>query len=582
MKINLKLALSWIDDHILLILSGFLIVFIPLFPKIPLAELIPGYIVRMRIEDVFVAITAVIWIIQVLRGKAKWKSLIFWAIVVYLLIGFLSILSAIFIAPSIPLEILHIGKTSLHWFRYLEYFVLFLITFSAIKSKKDVRTLVNVIALTTLAIVVYGYGQRYHYWPVYSTMNREFSKGVRLYLTENARVQSTFAGHYDLAAYLVITLNLILALAYKQSSKLKKIAAHTVHILGLWLLITTASRVSYIAYFVGAIVVIALVASEKETLAKRIKWGLSQSFIILTLVIVMTFLFGADMQERFLHVFRGYPQIEQTYTAVGDFVSQTTDQFLTATNLKSDRKKKIPSDWIAVELDEDYQEIDEVLTKTDERPVQERPDRTRPDDVYVDVPVTTKVATESAEGKTEYVYVKTDRTWSENAMKYGLSTAIRLDTLWPNALEGFKHNPLLGKGYATLNKETFMHFTEAESTDNNFLRTLGETGLLGFISFYGIVALAMYLAFKFHQVDRTYTSAISIGFIGASVGILVNALYIDVFAASKVAFTYWTITGIVVALYYQGRNKQRLQNLTLVSRFQKLKSKIKTKLRIAS
>ena len=42
-------------------------------------------------------------------------------------------------------------------------------------------------------------------------MNREFSKGMRLYLSEYARVQSTFAGHYDLGAYLVVVLPLALA-----------------------------------------------------------------------------------------------------------------------------------------------------------------------------------------------------------------------------------------------------------------------------------------------------------------------------------------------------------------------------------
>ena len=33
--------------------------------------------------------------------------------------------------------------------------------------------------------------------------------------------------------------------------------------------------------------------------------------------------------------------------------------------------------------------------------------------------------------------VEKDRVWSDNALKYGLSMGIRLDTLWPNAVKGF-------------------------------------------------------------------------------------------------------------------------------------------------
>ncbi len=41
----------------------------------------------------------------------------------------------------------------------------------------------------------------------------------------------------------------------------------------------------------------------------------------------------------------------------------------------------------------------------------------------------------------------------------------------------------------------------------------------------------------------------AVGFIGGTTGLLVNAFYIDVFAASKVAYTYWIVVGILTALY---------------------------------
>ena len=174
----------------------------------------------------------------------------------------------------------------------------------------------------------------------------------------------------------------------------------------------------------------------------------------------------------------------------------------------------------------------------------------RPSDVYTDIPDKKTVATISAEGTIEITEIEVPRTYSENALRHGLSLAIRLDTLWPRALDGFYKNPLLGSGYATLTKETVGQFTEAESTDNNFLRTLGETGLLGFVTFYGAVVIAVVWAVRIWKKAQPNTLArgLAIGFIAATAGLLLNATYIDVFAASKVAFTYWSVAGIVLAI----------------------------------
>lgn len=575
-KSKLNFILSWLDDNILLILIGFLIAFIPLYPKLPLLEAIPGYIVRVRLEDIFILLTAIVWLIQVIRGKVKWQNPLTWLIGLYALIGVLSLFSAIFLVKTVPMEMIHIGKSLLHLFRYLEYFSLFIISFSAIKSKKDVRTIMTIFALVVMAVGVYGYGQKYLYWPVFSTMNREFSKGMVLYLTEHARVQSTFGGHYDLAAFLVVALNMMLALALKHSIKWKKWFYHLAHIIGLWLLIMTGSRSSFASYLAGVLLVIILLAKDQAGKWQRIKWAVSRIILLILLSLVMMISFGQDMYDRFLHVVRAYPAIHNTFHDLNDQRKKATKWTLVTLGIKVAKK---PDNGIAID-------DQGVLTASDERPSQDKPNdqsgsKSRPDDVYEDIPVRERVATTSADGTVSYIEVEKDRTWSDNALKYGLSVAIRLDTLWPNAINGFLKNPFFGSGYATLNKESLYHFTEAESTDNNFLRTLGETGLLGFISFYGIIGLSLYLAYKFYQVDRTLTTAVSVGFIGATIGLLVNSTYIDVFAASKVAFTYWGIAGAVISLYYLGSNKKKLKRITVLTRLKtainSLKSKVKTK-----
>ncbi|NMA30086.1 MAG: O-antigen ligase family protein [Candidatus Pacebacteria bacterium] len=163
------------------------------------------------------------------------------------------------------------------------------------------------------------------------------------------------------------------------------------------------------------------------------------------------------------------------------------------------------------------------------------------------------------------VVVEKERTWSPNAMKYGLSLAIRLDELWPNAIDGFITNPVLGSAYATLNKKEFYHFTEAESTDNNFLRTLGETGLLGFITFYGIFWVIFYQIEK-NKKASPWLKSLNLAFMAASIGLLANALYIDVFASSKVAFTYWALAGAILAINYQESHEAQAKKLKTKSK----------------
>jgi hypothetical protein len=189
--------------------------------------------------------------------------------------------------------------------------------------------------------------------------------------------------------------------------------------------------------------------------------------------------------------------------------------------------------------------IDQVLVESDARP-----EPARPVDVYTEIPIYTQVATTAVDGTITYSTVESARNYSDNALAKGLSLAIRLDALWPRALAGYYTNPLLGSGYATLTKESVGQFTEAESTDNNFLRTLGETGALGFVSFYGIVIMAVIAGWQLAKNTKASALEVSfaIGFIGASIGILINAGFIDVFAASKVAFYYWALTGILFAI----------------------------------
>jgi len=567
LKTRVRRLVKWLDKNILLVLGGFLLAFIPLFPKLPLFDAIPGYIVRVRLEDLLVGVTAIVWLIQVIRKKAEWKTPLTPFILAYAVIGLLSTLSAVFITQTVPLEPLHVGKTVLHYFRYLEYFALFFFISSAVKTRRDLKILIFIVLGTLLGIGIYGIGQKYFYWPVYSTMNREFSKGIRLYLTEHARVQSTFGGHYDLAGYLVLVLPMLLALYLSVANGLKKHGLGILFILSLWLVVVSGARSSFIAFVAASALVVLLKALKQAAWKQKILYFLSRYAAVMFATLIMLFTFGDDMYDRLVQGLEGYPTVYNAYRTTIKASNKISENYiLIPLGVTKEFRNKLRSGQFFGKPENAISTEDaEVLVASDQRPVSDKPS-----DVYVDVPDIKRVATISAEGNLEYQNIEVPRTYSENAKKYGLSVAIRLDYLWPKAIEGFMSNPLLGSGYATLTKETVYHFTEAESTDNNFLRTLGETGILGFATFYGAIAFAIYWAYQLYKKGSksVFVTSLAIGYIAASVGLLINATYIDVYAASKVAFTFWSMTGILFALVQIEFGNQAIPFLKYMNRFE--------------
>lgn len=497
--------LKWLDDHILEYLSFALLAIIPLYPKIPIAEILPGYIVRLRLDDFLIGFAFIVWIIWLARKKVTLKgNPLLIPIVAYLAVGLASSLSAIFLTKTVPFEQVHITKLFLHWARRVEYFSVFFVFFSSIKSLSQIKKYVYITAVVLLLVSLYGFGQKYLYWPAFSTMNREFSKGIKLYLSEHARVLSTFGGHYDLAAYLMIVLTLFIPLALVVKNIWHKTLFFIASAAGFWLLILTVSRTSFIAYIFSITVVFIFLAFKKNWL-----WALSRWFPVVFISIFVMLTFG-DLSERFAHILKL------------DALS----------SISTSPIKKNPPTGNNIAF------IEQIAPASDIPPSPEKP-KDKPADVYEDLPDYYN------EGTTA---VAIPRVYSQKAVQYDLSTSIRLDYTWPKAIEGFSRNPLLGSGYSTLTKRNIADFTEAESTDNDFLRSLGETGLLGFLTFYTIIAfICWYSLSRLGKINDIFFATIVSSLVAAIVGLLINAIYIDVFEASKVAYIFWAMMAVLLA-----------------------------------
>ena len=512
---------GWLDEHLLPIYTQFLLIFIPLYPKLPLFDVLPGYIVRVRLEDFLIAGAVLIWLFQLLRGRVKLSAnpLVKW-MAVYLLAGIMSVISALFIAKSVPLENIHIAKVLFHFGRRIEYFSLFFIFFSSVKSMREVLRYFYILAAVVLAVALYGFGQKYLYWPAFFTMNREFAKGWMLYLTEHARVLSTFGGHYDLAAFVMMALILLWSLFFSVKKLFFKVAVFLILSAAFWTLILTASRTSFLAYLAGLFLMFAF-----WSFRKGITWSLKRYMAVTVLSIVVMLSFG-DLSERFTK----FLKLDQRLSGIKSLLMLPIG--------------KPPSDK-AYFLENRESVLNRITSKSDQPP-----SLGRPSDVTEDIPISVK----GKDGR----YTQVPRTYSKTAFVYDLSTAIRIDALWPRAIAGFKKNLLFGSGYSTLNKIQINEFTEAESTDNDYLRALGETGLFGFITFYGMLLFMLYYVWRHLVVIREpLFFAVSAGFVGLIFGLMVNAVYIDVFESSKVAQSFWALSGLVLAGVSLAKGKNR-------------------------
>ena len=487
-----------IKKNLLFCLTLFLFFFIPLYPKIPLADIIPGYLVRVRLEDLFLFITGLIWLYYWIKKKITWRNSIFWLIVAYLSLGAVSLLISIFLLQRIPLELLHIGKSGLHLFRYAEYFSLFAVAFAALKNIKDLKFIKLALPILVILISLYGLGQKYAHFPVFSTMNREFSKGAAMQLGEGARVNSTFGGHYDMSAWLVLILPILLALALKEKGWLFRVSCVLAQVLGLYLLYLGEAKTSILALLLAYLVLIYLFLLKSKLIgAKFLKYIFG--FAIATYVLAtIIFLAGGPWRD------------------------------------------------LLITQAERINGVKTITAKLNISPV----NLSRPGDLQGDGYMLVKKEKTNEDSSVSVDWIKEKQSWSDNALKYGITMGIRFDTLWPQAIRGFIKNIFTGSGYATLNKQENQQFVEADSTDNNYLRILGETGFSGLFLYLAILWFILKNNWLNYLKNSNLSSILSWGFLAGTAGLLLNAVLIDVFASSKVAFTFYLLAGLTVKSFY--------------------------------
>lgn len=459
-------------ENLLFWLVLFLFVFIPLYPKFPLQN-IPGTFVAVRLEDVIIALCLAVWGIYItLSGKLNtfFKDKLNQALLIFFFIGAVSIFSANYLTHTV---ISHLSL--LHWLRRVEFMMLLPICATAIKNKKQLLFILITLSFVVISVNIYALGQQYLNWPVISTTNSEFSKGLLLKLTPEARVNSTFAGHYDLAVFLAMVLTCVTALFFA----FKKVGKVWILILGLFsilVLIMTAARLSFVAASIGAMAALLLAGKKKFIL-------------ILIIALTVILVYPSQLRDRLISTF--------TINLFGlgqRYEGQTDDQ-------KIRSKLNIPT--LAIKTSSTSAETSTIASPSSE------------------------IASDIAPGE------------PIDTTQLGVyrSFAIRLNIEWPKALNAFYKNPFLGTGYSSL----------GIATDNDFLRSLGEVGLLGTIAFALVLIEVTKRIFSSLKDNDKLLRFLSAGVLSMIFAFLANGLFIDVFEASKVASLFWMTLGLTLA-----------------------------------
>jgi O-antigen ligase len=314
--------------------------------------------------------------------------------------------------------------------------LLFPVAYSLVSSISHIKFLSRIIILVSVLIGCYGLGQQFLKFPVISTSNSEFSKGLALSLGPGARINSTFAGHYDLAAFSLLPVLLLFGLIITQPKH--RIFYVLCGVPVYWAMILSASRVTYAAFLI--------VSSGLILINRKIFW-----FVPLICIALVSFIISPQLAGRYRELIINHLKFTL-----------------------------LPSAYAAV--DEDL------------------PDALQPPPVPED-----------------------------------RSLNIRLQAEWPRAIRAWLKNPLLGSGLSSTGL----------ATDNDYLRLLAETGFLGLISFAAVITRIykhIYQYFLSPPQDFRQLFIVTCGLY--LFGILLNALFIDVFEASKIAIITWLVLGV--------------------------------------
>jgi hypothetical protein len=377
-------------------------------------------------------------------------------------------------------------------------------------------------------------------------MNEEYAKGIPIIISPLNRISSTFAGHYDLAAYLVLVIPILASLFFGFKNILAKAFIAVVSLLGVVLLFMTVSRVSFFVLFISLFFVLWF---QKRKLV----------FIFLPFILLGGLFFAvsnSSLIERFGSTVKEVDVLvdAQSGTAIGRVQLEPRKYFADRTILDQQIEEATPSGFLKKGRAIFESDVPPQLSKYAipkrigivQAKITSTGETLPQGSSYINLslsPVTGRLNSffyeyppNEATSQAQLRIVPGDYL-VKRASAYDLSFTTRFQGEWPHALMAFGRNILFGSGYGSVSL----------AVDNNYYRMLGETGLLGTAAFLIIfVITGIYINKMLPTTESRVIRSFAMGFGAGLIGLSLNAILIDVFEASKVAFVLWILTGLVV------------------------------------
>lgn len=195
---------------------------VPLMPKLPLIP-IGGYLVPIRVEDVFLSYALCVVILKsVWEQRFRLPAPLTGSMLAFVAVQGVSLAFAMCFLDTISQPTI----AMLYCLRSLEYFSASLLCLVAVRNWNQFRFVLIALAASVLLVGVYGVLQELSLVPAFDAMHQT-GEIMQVYFFpsfQGDRLLSTFAGPYDLAAFYVIAIPILLSWLLVSRSKVARAA----------------------------------------------------------------------------------------------------------------------------------------------------------------------------------------------------------------------------------------------------------------------------------------------------------------------------------------------------------------------
>lgn len=452
-----------------------------LLPKFPLFG-VEGTYVNVRLEDFVVGALFFVWGIGVLLKKYDLTRVFAWKpILGFLVYGFVITLLGIHLFKTV--ETPHLGL--IHFIRRVEYILMYFVAGTVLKKEK-LRDYVYFLLCVAAFTIIYGYLQWKDILPGVQTLSQAGKIGT---YSDLNFVISTFAAHYDFGAFLMLMMPITLAAFFSNKNWFKK---------GLFLILAFA--IWWMAKLVYArAAYLSLIAAT--TLFLVLKKNLFALLPIYEVFQIFDRYFGGRFSKyTYQFSFKIMPQPAQKAAVV--------EPSPTPALVKKMVKKVIEGKEIEV--------IEEVRV----------------------IPSATGGASTFGQKIDSWVNISSEKLHSifgRINLNLDPSGNIRLQE-WQDVLANTYYHFLWGGGYYSI----------GPGADNDYVRAIAEVGVIGLSIFLLILKDFAYVMWKnFRSAQDVFIKNFNLAMLCGLVGLLINAFFIDIFEASKIAFLFWFLMGLV-------------------------------------